>query len=174
MRGNPPAAVNNRAYCRGKLNGRNLKRLSKGNRGKLHFPYIFFFVHNGCRFSGKVYPRFFHQAKLLKVAVIIIHTKTQSHLNKHRVAGIHRTLHKIFRTVSCSFMAMNTSVLHHLKAWAGKSVIRMHNSLRKPCCHGDDFESRTGLISIINRQISPHLITGVLLFLFCHSGSVCI
>ena len=74
--------------------------------------------------------------------------------------------------MSCPFMTVDPSVFHDLIARAVKLVIQIHHSLRQSCGHGNDLKGRSWFIGIVDRRISPHLITGVLKFLICHLGSI--
>ena len=129
-------------------------------------------MHDGSSFPGKVNPGLLEQSKLLEILIVIIHTQPKPHLDKYRVAGVHSALYKVFSPVPCPLMAVDPSVLHDFKSGTGKGILHADHPLGKTCCHGDDLKGGTRLIGIVDGQISPHLVTGILFFLVRHARGV--
>ena len=76
------SAIDQGTDGRRKLDGRNLKGLSKSNGSKLHISHIFLLVHDRSCLSRKIYACFFHKSELLKIFIIIINPQTEPYLNK--------------------------------------------------------------------------------------------
>ena len=104
--------------------------------------------------------------------IIVFHSKSQTHFNKNRIAGILGTFHKALGTVSCSPCTVNPPVIHQLIPGTEKSVIYVTPASLQTCRHGNDLKGRTGLICIVQAGISPHLVQKILFFLFIQFWSV--
>ena len=75
-----------------KLDGSDLERLSKGDRGQFHQAHIFLLMHNGGRLPGKVDACFPQQAELLEIIVKTLRSQPLSHVDEHRITGVHGSL----------------------------------------------------------------------------------
>ena len=166
MGSDPYASVDNGGYRHGQLNRRNLKGLSKRHGGQFHLTDIFFLMHDGGRLPRQINARFPHQAKILKIAVKPIHPQPQPHIDKNRITGVFCAFHKSFRPVSGPFVAMNPSVFHYPVSGAGESIVDGNHLRLQSCRRRDDFKGASGLIRIVDAQVSPHLISHIL-NLFC-------
>ena len=176
MRSDATSSINQGTYSCRKLDRRDLKRLPERNSRQLHLPHIFHPVHDRTRFPRKVNASFLQKAKLPEITVIFIYSEAQSHLNKHRVTGIFRSLHEILCSVSPSVRTMDPPVFYQLIARTVKRIIDRNNTCRKPCRHRDDLKCGTRFICIVQTGIPPHLIEQILFFFFTHSIStdICI
>ena len=159
----PVSAIDDRTDCCCQLDRRNLKRLAKRYSGKLHLPHIFRVMHDRSRFSRKINSCFFQKPELFEIFIIILYSQPQPHFNKHRVAGVLSSLHKVLCTMSGPLCTVYPPVLHHFIPRAEKTVFRWHNSFFQSRCHGDNLKSRTWFISIVQTGISPHLVQKILL-----------
>ena len=164
MRRNQRASINHTAYCTEQLQRGNLKGLAKRHSCQLHRLYIFLFVNNGGGFSGNIHTCLFHQTKLSQILIKIIHSHSGSHLNKHRIAGIHSGLHKILTAMSYCLVTSYPPVLHHLVSRTVKIVINTHHPALQPGSSCDNFKSGARFIGIVDALITPHFIQGILQF----------
>ena len=64
----------------------------KGDRGQFHQAHIFLLMHNGGRLPGKVDACFPQQAELLEIIVKTLRSQPLSHIDEHRITGVHGSL----------------------------------------------------------------------------------
>ena len=103
MRRDPVPAVDNRRSGGDQLDRRDLEGLAEGNGRQLHQSDIFLFVHDRGRLARKIDPGLFQEPKLFKIVVKRLRSQPLSHVDKHRVAGIHRSLEEGLGTVAARF-----------------------------------------------------------------------
>ncbi len=121
-------------------------------------------MHDRCCLARKIDPGFAKQSELLKIMIKIVCAKPQSQFDKYRVTGIHNSLGKGLRPVSCRFMTSDPAVLHDFISGTVKRIVHCHHLLFQCRSRGNDLEGRSRFVSIIDTGISPHLIQKILLF----------
>ena len=168
----PVSAIDNTGYRSCKLDGCDLKGLTKGYCCQFHSLHILFLMHNCSRLTGKIDPRFLQQSKPGKIFIIVIHSQPQSHGDKNRITAVHGCLHKILGSMPGYFMTPDSSVLHHDISGTVKLVIYRNHSLLKSRSSRDDLEGGTRLISIINAPVSPNSVQYLLGLLLCHISCI--
>ena len=158
-------SVDQRTYRCRHLHRRNLEGLPKTHRCQLYRTDVFLLMHDCSCFSWKIYPCQIQQSKLFKILAELIHTESQTDVDKYRVTGILNSLHKCFRSMSSYFVTSDLPILHHPISRTLKSVIQFHYACFQTGRGRNNLKSRPWLISIVNTAISPHLIQEFLLLL---------
>ena len=115
----------------------------------------------GC-LSRKIDPCFSLKTKLGKILIVPVHSQPLSHINKHRIAGIHCSLKKSFCSMASCLMAPDPPVFHYAKARTAEDILKRYCPRLQTGCRCDDLKGRARLICIIDAGISPHGIQPVL------------
>ena len=95
-----------------------------------------------------------------------------SHVDKHRVAGIHRSLEEGLGTVAARFMAADPPVLHNPETRTKKTIRKTYGALLQSGGRRYDLKGRTWFIRIVDAAVPPHLVQRRLHSCFCGSVRV--
>ena len=122
-------------------------------------------MHDRPRLARQVYVSQAEKSEFFKIVIELLCAKPQADVDKHRITRVLDTLYKCLAPMPSHFVAADLPVLHNAVTGTHEGVVQRHDALLQAGGRGDDLECRSGLISIIDAPVPPHLVELILEFL---------